>query len=282
MIVDNVFEFLIVYELTVVVIYALVSVRYKHPQAQRAASLTLTLAKLGGGAVLAGMVLLAVKAGSFSFEQLVHRGPQLSSAVRGVCFALLFAGFAVKAALIPLQTWLPGAYGESDADSSGFIAAISLNIAFSRCSVFGSAPWTSRRVVGRRDTHGRLVDGVDWHPWRHPSASAAGVRRLSSIENACLIVTDLGLALMGKAQHHLDSGARADRGDVPDHGAQLREGRPVRRRGHGRTQHRDQRYGAARWAVQITTGGGHRDIGRWGRAGRAPSVQRLCLRVVGP
>ena len=51
-VVDNVFEFLIVYELTVVAIYALISVRYADPQARRAAALTLTLAKLGGAAVL--------------------------------------------------------------------------------------------------------------------------------------------------------------------------------------------------------------------------------------
>jgi formate hydrogenlyase subunit 3/multisubunit Na+/H+ antiporter MnhD subunit len=79
-----------------------------------------------GVIVVDNVVLLAVKAGSFSFEQLAHGGPQLSAAVRGVCFALLFGGFAVKAALIPLQTWLPGA----DADSSGFVAAVSLNVAF--------------------------------------------------------------------------------------------------------------------------------------------------------
>ncbi len=53
-VVDNVFEFLILYELTVVAIYALICVRYEDPQAQTAAALTLTLAKLGGGAVLAG------------------------------------------------------------------------------------------------------------------------------------------------------------------------------------------------------------------------------------
>jgi hydrogenase-4 component B len=201
-IVDNAFEFLIVYELTVVVIYALVSVRYKDPQAQRAASLTLTLAKLGGGAVLAGMALLAVEAGSFSFEQIVHSGPQLSSAVRGVCFALLFGGFAVKAALIPLQTWLPGAYGESDADSSGFIAGISLNIAFyAMLRVwFGflghPAVWWAvvALLVGSLTALIGILGGILQRRLREFVA-------YSSIENAGLIVTDLGLALMGKAQH---------------------------------------------------------------------------------
>ncbi len=201
-VVDNIFEFLIVFELTVVAIYALISVRYEDPRARRAASLTLTLAKLGGGAVLAGLVLLGVEGGSFSFEQLAHTGPGLPTAVRGVCFALLFAGFAVKAALIPLQTWLPGAYGETDADSSGFVAAVSLNVAFYAMlrMWFGflghPAVWWAviALLVGALTALIGILGGVLQREFRLFVA-------YSSIENSGLIVTDLGLALMGKAQH---------------------------------------------------------------------------------
>jgi hydrogenase-4 component B len=199
---NNVFEFLIVYELTVVAIYALVSTRYEDLQATRAASLTLTLAKLGGAAVLAGLVLLGVKAGGFTFEHLARSGPGLSSAARGVCFALLFVGFAVKAALIPLQTWLPGAYAGADADSSGLVAAVSLNVAFySMLRVwFGflghPAVWWAvvALLVGAVTALIGILGGVLQREFRVFVA-------YSSIENAGLIVADLGLALMGKAQH---------------------------------------------------------------------------------
>jgi len=201
-VVDNVFEFLIVYELTVVLIYALICVRHDDPRAERAAALTLTLAKLGGGAVLAGMVLLAVKGGSFSFEQLAHTGPLMASAVRGVCFGLLFAGFGVKAALIPLQTWLPGAYAGTDADSSGFVAAVALNVAFyAMLRVwFGflghPAVWWSvlALLIGALTALIGILGGVLQRELRVFVA-------YSSIENAGLIVADLGIALMGKAQH---------------------------------------------------------------------------------
>jgi hydrogenase-4 component B len=201
-VVDNVFEFLIVYELTVVLIYALISVRHDDPRARRAAALTLTLAKLGGGAVLAGMVLLGVKSGTYSFEHLAHGGPQLSAAVRGVCFALLFAGFAVKAALIPLQTWLPGAYAGADADSSSFVAAVSLNVAFyAMLRVwFGflghPAVWWAviALLVGASTALIGILGGVLQREFRLFIA-------YSSIENSGLIVADLGIALMGKAQH---------------------------------------------------------------------------------
>lgn len=201
-VVDNVFEFLILFELTVVAIYALISVRYEDERARRAAALTLTLAKLGGGAVLAGLVLLGTEAGSFSFEQLAHLGPHLSSAARGVCFGLLFAGFGVKAALIPLQTWLPGAYGGADADSSGLVAAVSLNVAFYAMMRiwFGflghPAVWWAvvALLVGALTALIGILGGVLQREFRQFVA-------YSSIENSGLIVTDLGLALMGKAQH---------------------------------------------------------------------------------
>jgi hydrogenase-4 component B len=201
-VVDNVFEFLIVYELTVVAIYALISIRHDDQRAQRAAALTLTIAKLGGGAVLAGMVLLAVKGGSFSFEALAHSGPHTAAAVRGVCFALLFVGFSAKAALIPLQTWLPGAYAGADADSSGFIAAVSLNVAFyAMLRVwFGflghPAVWWAviALLVGAVTALTGILGGILQRELRVFVA-------YSSIENAGLIVADLGIALMGKAQH---------------------------------------------------------------------------------
>ncbi len=201
-VVDNVFEFLIVYELAVLAIYALISVRHEDVRARRAAALTLTLAKLGGGAVLAGMVLLGVQAGSFSFEHLAHAGPQLSATVRGVCFALLFVGLAVKAALIPVQTWLPGAYAGTDTDSSGLVAAVSLNVAFYAMVRiwFGflghPAVWWAviPLLVGAVTALIGILGGVLQRELRPFVA-------YSSIENAGLIVADLGIALMGKAQH---------------------------------------------------------------------------------
>jgi len=201
-VVDNVFEFLIAFEFTIVVIYALITVRHDDPAADRAAELTLTLTKLGGGAALAGLVLLGVNAGSFSFEQLAITGPHLSPAIRGVCFALLLGGFAVKAALIPLQTWRPGAYRGADADSAAFVAAVSLNIALYAMlrTWFGflghSAVWWAvlALLAGALTALIGILGGILQRELRLFIA-------YSSIENSDLIVTDLGLALMGKAQH---------------------------------------------------------------------------------
>ncbi len=201
-VVDNVFEFLIVYELTVVAIYALISVRYEDPRAtpRRGADADAGQAGRRGRAGRAGPArrqgreLLLRAAGACRPASVGRRARRvLRAAVRG---------FAVKAALIPLQTWLPGAYAGADADSSGFVAAVSLNVAFyAMLRVwFGflghPAVWWAvvALLVGALTALIGILGGVLQRELRLFVA-------YSSIENAGLIVADLGLALMGKAQH---------------------------------------------------------------------------------
>ncbi|HTZ85984.1 MAG TPA: proton-conducting transporter membrane subunit, partial [Solirubrobacteraceae bacterium] len=167
-----------------------------------AAALTLTLAKLSGAAVLLGLVLLGTQAGSYSFEALAHLGPRLDATVRGLCFALFLVGFASKAALVPLQTWVPAAYGEVDADSSGFVAAIALNVAFYAMLRFWlgflghAAIWWAVVVLalGALTALIGILGGVLQRELRRFVA-------YSSVENSGLIVADIGIALMGQAQH---------------------------------------------------------------------------------
>jgi hydrogenase-4 component B len=199
---DNVFVFLMLWEVSVLAIFALVAVRYRDGAASRAADLTITLAKLGGMAILAAFLLLAAKAGSLSFSQIAAAGPRLDPALRGVCFALFFAGFGVKAAVVPVQTWLPRAYSESTAESAGLLAAVALNLAF-----YGML----------RTWFGFLGEPAVW--WAVVALIAGSVTALlgilggvlqprlrtfiaySSIENSGIIVTALGIALMGSAQN---------------------------------------------------------------------------------
>jgi hydrogenase-4 component B len=199
---DNVFVFLVFWEVSVIAMFALVAARYRDPGASRAADLLITLAKLGGAAITAALLLLAARTGTFSFAGLEAQGPELDSALRGVCFLLLFLGFGVKAALVPLQTWLPRAYGETAAENSGFLAAVALNLAF-----YGMI----------RTWFGFLGQPEVW--WAVVALLAGGVTALlgilggilqtrlrafiaySSIENAGIIVIGLGIALMGAAEH---------------------------------------------------------------------------------
>jgi hydrogenase-4 component B len=199
---DNVFVFLMLWEVSVLAIFALVAVRYQDEAASRAADLTITLAKLGGAAILAAFLLLGARAGTFSFAELATKGPELDAGLRGVCFALFFVGFGVKAAVFPVQAWLPRAYGESSAESAGLLAAVALNLAFygmlrTWFDFLGQPAvwWAVVALMGGSATallgilggilQGRLRAFVAY----------------SSIENSGIIITGLGIALMGLAQH---------------------------------------------------------------------------------
>ncbi len=199
---DNVFVFLVLWEVSVLAIFALVAVRYSDEAASKAADLTITLAKLGGAAILAAFLLLAANAGSLSFADLARSGPGLDPTLRGICFALFFAGFGVKAAIVPVQTWLPRAYGESSAESAGLLAAVALNIAFYGMlrTWFGflgqpEVWWAVVALLGGSITALLgILGGILQTRLRAFFA-------YSSIENSGIIVTGLGIALMGLAQH---------------------------------------------------------------------------------
>ncbi len=101
-----------------------------------------------------------------------------------------------------MQAWLPGAYGSTDGDSAGFIAAVSINVAFyAMLRVwFGflghpAAWWAAvALLLGAATALIGILGGVLQRRLRLFVA-------YSSIENAGIIVADLGLALMGSADH---------------------------------------------------------------------------------
>jgi formate hydrogenlyase subunit 3/multisubunit Na+/H+ antiporter MnhD subunit len=200
--VDQVFLFLVAWEVSVLLIFALVAVRYRDPAASRAADLTLTLGKLGGAAIFTAMLLLAARTGTFSFDGLAREGPKLDSTIRGVCFVLFLVGFGVKGAVVPVQTWLPGAYGEANSESAGILAAVALNLAFYGMlrTWFGflghPAVWWGivALLVGALTALLGILGGILQRRLRTFVA-------YSSIENSGLIVAAMGIALIGSANH---------------------------------------------------------------------------------
>jgi multicomponent Na+:H+ antiporter subunit D len=106
----NLITFLIFYEILTLATWPLV-VHRGTAQSLRAGRIYLTYTLAGGALLLAAIVWLAVLAGASDFvpggflsglEQ--DHAPQLK-----LIFALLVAGFGVKAALVPLHSWLPRA-----------------------------------------------------------------------------------------------------------------------------------------------------------------------------
>lgn len=94
------------------------------------------LGSVGVAIALLGIVLLyaaARSAGSptLSWAELVALGPSLDPGLARIAVALAALGFATKAGLAPLHSWLPDAHSQAPAPVSALMSGVLLSVAFS-------------------------------------------------------------------------------------------------------------------------------------------------------
>ncbi|MGH3521361.1 MAG: proton-conducting transporter membrane subunit, partial [Mycobacterium sp.] len=124
---DNAFVFLLGWELLTVAFYLLAGFERVKADRADAAIITVMLGKLSGAALLLGFLLLAGRAGGFSFAELASV-PR--SGLRDAAFALLVAGFAVKVGLVPLHVWMPRGYRAAPGPLRAVMAGVAVNVGF--------------------------------------------------------------------------------------------------------------------------------------------------------
>jgi hydrogenase-4 component B len=124
---DNAFVFLLGWELLTIAFYLLAGFERAKADRADAAIITVTLSKVSGAALLLGFLLLAGRAGSFSFAALAAV-PR--SGLRDAAFALLVAGFAVKIGLVPLHVWMPRGYRAAPGPLRAVMAGVAVNVGF--------------------------------------------------------------------------------------------------------------------------------------------------------
>ena len=170
--------------------------RPPNPPGTGAAQITFAFGKLSGAALLIGLLLLATRSHSILLASFTHVP---GGAARTTAQVLLFAGFAIKAGLVPFQVWLPRGYSAAPGPARAIMAGVCVNVAFygmwRTLALLGRAPgWLTGAVLVLGALTALL--GI---------AHAAVQNRLSrviaysSIENTGLIVTGFGVALTGAA-----------------------------------------------------------------------------------
>jgi hydrogenase-4 component B len=190
------FTFLFGWEGLTLAFYLLAGSELRKRGRSAAAQITFAFGKVSGAAVLFGLLLLATGSHSIMLASFAHVP---GGAVRTAAQALLLAGFAIKAGLVPFQIWLPRGYSAAPGPARAIMAGVCVNVAFyglwRTLALLGRAPgW----LVGAVLVLGALsaLLGI---------AHAAVQNRLSrviaysSIENSGLIVTGFGIALTGAA-----------------------------------------------------------------------------------
>lgn len=196
----DVMTFLFAWEMMTLATAALVVTDHDVRANRRAAYLFLVMSHVGTGCLVAGFFALVAASGSTAFSS-VLAGHALASPMREGLFVLFFAGFGVKAGVIPLHVWLPEAHPAAPSSISALMSAVLITTGFYglvRVCAFGlgvpDANWgLAFMAIGTVSA----ILGVLY------ALTENDLKRLlaySTIENAGIMVLALGTAMMARAQ----------------------------------------------------------------------------------
>src|SRR5262245_60218194 len=119
---DNIWLFLIAWEIMALTAYCLVSFEHEHPEARDAGVLYFIMSHIDAGCILLGFLLLFQASGDYSFDSLHGLGAKLSPGKRDAAFVLFLAGFGIKAGIVPLHIWLPAAHPVAPSNVSALLS----------------------------------------------------------------------------------------------------------------------------------------------------------------
>ncbi|SFB98976.1 multisubunit sodium/proton antiporter, MrpA subunit (TC 2.A.63.1) [Marinospirillum celere] len=107
---DSLITLFVFWELTSITSYMLIGFNHKDPEARKAALQGLIVTVGGGLALLAGMVMLANAAGSYSLQEILTQGEVIANNPLYLPMLLcLLGGAFTKSAQFPFHFWLPNA-----------------------------------------------------------------------------------------------------------------------------------------------------------------------------
>ncbi|GAA2489276.1 proton-conducting transporter membrane subunit [Actinocorallia cavernae] len=191
---DNAFLFLLAWEALTAGFYLLAGADRTRPDSVAASVTTFVFGKVSGAALLFGLLLLASRSGGFSLAGFAHVPPGL---LHGTAWTLLVVAFAIKVGLVPVQVWMPRGYAAAPAGVRAVMAGVAVNAGFyglwRTLGLLGPPPtWLALTLL--------LVAAVTALLGIAHAAVQGRLERViaySSVENAGLICTGYGVALVG-------------------------------------------------------------------------------------
>jgi hydrogenase-4 component B len=194
---------LIAWEFMALAAYFLVGTEERKAEVRRAAWIYLVATHVGTLSLFAFFALLRYATGSFALWPTVPAAAATPGVVAGL-FVLGAVGFGLKAGLLPLHVWLPGAHANAPSHVSAILSGVLL-----KTGVYGLVRVTALLQVPPA-WWGAALLAAGTLSAVFGIASAAGQRDLkrllaySSIENVGIVVMGLGLAALGRALGHGD------------------------------------------------------------------------------
>lgn len=187
--------FLIAWEVMAISAYFLILYEGHRPEVRRAGLLYLVLTHAGTLALIAMFLWWGRESPELTFGALAGAAPTLHGG--GLVLLLALAGFGVKAGVVPLHVWLPGAHAAAPSHVSAVLSGVMLKIGIYGLlrviGLLGTAPlWFGWTLFGLGLVSGLL--GVLWALAQH---DLKRVLAYSSVENVGIILLGIGLGVLG-------------------------------------------------------------------------------------
>ena len=197
----NAILFLAGWEIMTLAAFILVTTEDEKPAVREVGLVYLLATRAGTLCLFAMFALLAAASGSLDMD----RWPvALASPVAGAIFLLALGGFGLKAGVMPLHVWLPGAHANAPSHVSAVMSGVLIKTGIYglvRITALGAAPplWWGYLLIALGALSGVL--GVAFAIGQHD------LKRLlayHSVENIGIICLGLGVALIGRSQGRPD------------------------------------------------------------------------------
>jgi formate hydrogenlyase subunit 3/multisubunit Na+/H+ antiporter MnhD subunit len=164
------------------------------PRAYRAGAIYIGMALLAESLVLIGMVLVVLATPEHSL--LISAAPAAieASPWRDAIFALLIAGFGIKAGLVPLHFWIPLAHGAAPVPASALLSGAVVKasvIGLIRFMPIETAPWVVGATLAMIGLLGALYAVLVGITQSHPKTVLA----YSSVSQMGVIVAIIGMGM---------------------------------------------------------------------------------------
>lgn len=127
--VNNVFAFLIAWEIMSLVSYFLVISDDKHTPALSAGTRYLVMTHIGTGFLVVGFLLLYRQAHSFDYIAIKYACTTMPHTLRTAVFICFLVGFGTKAGVVPLHIWLPAAHPQAPSHISSIMSGVMIKTA---------------------------------------------------------------------------------------------------------------------------------------------------------
>jgi hydrogenase-4 component B len=199
-VVDNVFWFLVFFEMMSLASYFLV-IFDQDEEAVSAGFLYFLIAHAGSVLILMAFFVLYSYSGSLDFESFRHL--KLSVPVASCVFLLAFFGFGAKAGMIPLHSWLPRAHPAAPSHASALMSGVMVKI-----GVFGIIKVGVDLLGAHTMWWGMVVlvfGAVSAVLGVLYALTEKDIKRMlaySSVENVGIILMGVGVGMIGIATGH--------------------------------------------------------------------------------